>query len=133
MISQQLTTSSESKVRKKWLISFFSFFTLGAIGCIGDLVSEPMNLRTLIDSAHIIIWSLITYHFAYNKKGTKWLMFILIVIPFQLTFLYIAQFFSYSPEELLLTLLLTPFMSYFWLNCYRLRKYNKQMIKQTVT
>lgn len=127
MDTQQLYyVADDVKIRKKWLISFLILLIVPIFGLIVRLFFEPDTLAFVIGSAQIAVWSLITYNRAYKERGTAWLMFTLIVIPLQIVILYIISYMDGSVEELVVNaVFVTPLMIYFWINCLRLRKYNK--------
>jgi hypothetical protein len=119
-------------VRKKWLISFLTILILAAVGVIINIFIEPDFIEISKTSAQVSIWALITYHCSYKKYGTAWLMFNLIMIPFQISCLYLIFFINHSVEDLLVNLfILTPLFSWFWIKCFKLRKCNKMKPLET--
>jgi hypothetical protein len=113
-------------VRKKWLISFLTILIICSTGIIVNIFFEPDFIDILKTSTQLSIWAYITYYCSYKKCGTGWLMFNLIMIPFQMSCLYLLFFLNRSAEDLLVNLfILTPLFSWFWINCFKLRKFNK--------
>lgn len=140
------------QVRRRWLVSFCLYWGIGtvftvllavstAIPEIGVKNVEMVHFKTMMiftktmPIASLFIWAWITYHCAYKKRGTKWLMWTLIVLPITAFVTFSQLFIPNSPMKILLFhsvsgWILSLFglmwvsVIYYWINCYRLRKEN---------
>ena len=132
---REIDTNYEDSVRKQWFISFilmnlfasfFSYFTSMNSGYFSILSAILIATASLIPS----IW--ITYYCAYQKRGSAWLLYLIITIPF--SFLSLPAFYlsaknnlsplMFSPALMLSALTSSIMTIVFWINCIRLRKVN---------
>jgi len=145
--------STDRQVRKQWLLSFwlyyglplvfswlfslliaFGILTVGALS--GNLgIGVLLVLALLFSLGFSLIPMGITYYCAYKKRGTKWLLFLLILIPIKILFVVpgasLGNAFTVVPVNgMLYSIFVTPLWAllhvYFWVTCYRLRKANKR-------
>ncbi len=82
----------------------------------------------------VLIDMLISYNCAYEKRGTAWLLFSIIFIPLTIISPWIqyaitySEFFSQSGVDILKViageLFFGALWSWYWFNCFRLRKAN---------
>lgn len=131
----------ENSIRKIWLNSFFVIATLILISHLSELsnnLSEENSGPTLLIyflSIPITLFSFwILYHFSYKKRGTKWLMFNILVEPIGILGLcaeIIINIEAYDEPLTLVILACTLFIfTYFWINCIRLYRVNAVRKKQ---
>ena len=126
---------ADAKIKKQWLISFFILVGYGISGQIYSLLFEKDEhqiaaVGTLIA---IMIWGCATYFFAYHKKGTKWLLYVMIMMPINLLRSLVNEKWDYLPTGaiemtifcLVLCMHLAVFV-WFWINCFRYRNRNIQ-------
>jgi hypothetical protein len=130
----------EKSIRKQWLISFWLYYSMTLIWVLPTAVAPFFILHKnvkeillasvifLILSSFSLIPMLITYHCAYRKRGTAWLLWLLIIIPIYMALLFISFLQAEMKTGLnfsgwvLLYFLPTIF---FWVSSFRLRKVNK--------
>jgi len=133
--------SHENAVRKKWISSFYgnasitciSFFVtyLGALPL--QEMAKPESIAAIllgivISLVAITPWCWITYHCAYKKKGTKWLLWNMISLP-------LAELIGFSSQPkhewgIFIILFVTAALTieaYYWVNCYQLCKINLEL------
>jgi len=119
-----------SKIRKQW---FFSFLAISGVGFAVDLlsISEGESLAEL-EIVRTLIWFCITCHFAYHKRGTKWLMCILIAMGLGISrdISEISKEISLLSDPLERLICFVPtagviaLYCWFWVNCLRYRNEN---------
>jgi hypothetical protein len=94
----------EEKVRKQWLVSFFTLTGISALSIFfiiikNELFKESADLMSIafiivfgsiVSSLPLIPWCWITYHCAYKKRGTAWLLWTTIWFLLRLIFLAIV-------------------------------------------
>lgn len=118
--------NDRTSIRKKWLISFLTILSIDVAGLIIDIFNDPNFTCILKTYAKFSLWALITYFCSYKNYGTSWLMFNLIWIPIQILYLCLQVFIYKSLDYLFVNLfILTPLAVWFWINCFKLRKFNK--------
>ena len=128
--------AEESVIRKKWLISFYVYISpsvLQIVLCGWDDTTFFMCIREAF-------FMLLLYRFAYEKRGIKFLLWIMIsnvisysVFMFQGVKLINSVAFNYwifSPILYLYILMPTLVGGYFFFNCYQLLKLNRCVKKQ---
>ncbi len=141
-----------SQVRRRWLFSFYLYWGIGTVFAmlfaaltampeVGVKNIEMVYFKTMmiftktVQIVSLFIWAWITYHCAYKKRGTKWLMWTLIVLPIAAFMKFFQLFISNSPVKILLFHSVSGWIPslfglmwvsaiYYWINCYRLRKEN---------
>ncbi len=145
-LSDFITFEKEEEIRKQWLESliaatvFFNFPYILAIFITiflaykdtGVVFSVSLGIFTLIPST---LWFSITYYCSYKKRGTAWLMWVIIAILAGgvLTVSLTIKLFQENSSILLLGLTTLVVELYFFINCLRLYKVNskrKQTLKQ---
>jgi hypothetical protein len=68
--------------RKNWLYAFTSY-TLASLVCsISPALSTKDTILLIVQLSFILISALATYYFSYRKFGTKWLSFLMFLIPY---------------------------------------------------
>jgi multisubunit Na+/H+ antiporter MnhB subunit len=135
---------AETEVRKRWLISFVLYMTWGVILSFftfltifmataaekGD-ISLPVSILIAIIGIAMIsipaIW--ITYHCAYTKRGTAWLTFLLIIIPFRYVQAASSDMFEFessidAASVIVVAVIDIVIAVFYWWNCFCLRKVN---------
>jgi hypothetical protein len=134
---KQVDEIKEEKARKRWLIIFiinylssiFSAFSMW----MNMSVSQPLPIKITVLSSYAISFALsfwITYHCAYKKRGSAYLLLLLISIPISIFFLIMSQFSnpSYWSQLTNLTkisvLLNFGLNMLFWISSFNLRKIN---------
>jgi hypothetical protein len=121
--------------QKKWLISFWMYLFGGAFSALTLHLSETQFERTLggIVLIWLFVWALITYHCAYRKRGTRWLKFLLVMLPFYVVKSLIRSFKELPTVPLELTIFITTFVLaievWFWFSCKALREENLELKK----
>lgn len=119
-----------SKIRKRWLVSFFVLIAflysldlfVFLYGDHDDSVKSGIEMLVTIP-----IWGWITFHCSYRKRGTAWLMWILLVQPL----LVIKEIVTSLPEDgsvgglvYFLWAILLAVYGFFWFNCFKYRQEN---------
>lgn len=141
-------SAKETSVRKQWLVSFVIYTVWTLCSALiatafadqppvvegGEEVAAPSPLSMgLWTAAFILGFAWITYHFAYIKRGTAWLTFLLImfVISQGMMLMFLSSYATpemkedlMKPWNLASTVLGALLLIYYWVNCYRLRKVN---------
>lgn len=137
-----LNLDVEKKVRKQWLVSFFAFTGIHALSAflayIGDgaysMVSENTSpalsviFGIFISFFILIFWFWITYHCAYKKRGTAWLMWTMISIPLrELADIGKGEWKHAAEWDSFGWFMVITFIGieiFYWINCLRLRRVN---------
>ncbi len=122
----------EIKTRRNWLISFILFNLVSSIASSYlILIMDDINLKSKILIPLVTLFSftisiLITYYCAYLKKGTAWLLWILITIPFSQLYSSFMQAAKKTPYLLpnWLQILLLTFTIFYWIQSLYLRNVN---------
>jgi len=126
-------------IRKHWLFSFLGLGCISFLVYLFPLISRTnlfhpidYNIATIAEMFGVFIWSWITYHCAYRKRGTGWLMWVLISAP--MIVLHdilkgdnqevIQHLLYFHPVVFFITLIPLAGISWFWFNSLRLRKLN---------
>ncbi len=128
---QKIDTVSEDNIRRLWLISFivtnlfaayFSFLSNMNSIKAGPLLASIITLLTLIPS----VW--ITYYCAYYKRGSAFLLYLIISLPLSFFFLgmneLIKPIFMWTAPLKISGLLYFPTVIFFWICSIKLRKVN---------
>lgn len=119
--------------KKLWLISLASYLQIEILDNLFK-VSDPSTMARLTDVLISLTWAVITFSFAYRKQGTKWLLFILIMIPCRI-FVLLNNLYEKFPNRVgtltynMGVLLIVGLSSWFWINCFLLRRSNKKQSK----
>ena len=145
---KNIDVENEKKIRAQWLISFLSYLAISLIieftRCLEIRFSEFTENTVLsfnfisgsfissICNPVILFW--ITYHCSYKKRGTSWLMLMLIWIPAGLLLavgtMYWNQLSLWNSLDTVLgkgwPLVLAALSTsiFFWFNCLRLYRAN---------
>ncbi len=137
----------EETVRKQWLISFFIYSAISALSTLisisaililirkasfteaetTDIASKLVDLT--LSFLVLIPWFWITYHCAYKKRGTAWLMWTLILLPAGVLINGIMrgtwnQFAEGPFLAKSIALMSLGIAVYYWINCLRLKRVN---------
>ena len=128
---KEIDTLKESQVRKNWMISFvlmnffaaiFSFFTFFNTGYFNLITSIILPIPILIPS----IW--ITYYCAYKKRGSAWLLYLIISLPISLFSMGLKELvqpsFIWSAWMKIFSIIYLASQIYFWITSIKLRKVN---------
>lgn len=134
----------EEKIRTQWLILFsiyfaFNFFEtivrsldLEAIKELTVSQGQFSALRMIVLSSLTVLIPdfLITYYCSYRKKGTAWLMFLIVVVPVGL----VVKFFRLEANDFyqLLYGISSLIGVVYWIACIRLRRVNAKWEYQKV-
>jgi hypothetical protein len=141
-MSDQISfTLLENKTRKTWLISFLIYIAFSIVSTLliffdllnGD--SENLGiivLTALLISALVTIpSSWITYHCAYKKRGTAWLMWIMIAMPLR----ELVNFSKGEWNQIDWSVIAIAYVAiafgveiFFWVNCLRLYEVNNKRL-----
>lgn len=129
---QDIDVKKEKKVRKRWLtifciIQFLNFLFFFLHFSIDGFTESPSNKELTFMLVFFFLFSAlivmpvfwITYHCSYKKRGTKWLMFILILTPLAGA----ARILSGEESQMLATVDVA-ILAYYWIHCLRLYKVN---------
>lgn len=131
----------EELIRKQWLVSlyvFTAFHTVSTLlSCLVGGDFTPLIESTGIAFGSIVVLALscllsvplfwITYHCAYKKRGTAWLMWIMIVNPLGELGWLVGVYEVLAEGNGIFWYLLTIVVGievFYWINCWRLRKVN---------
>lgn len=135
----------EEKVRKQWLISFFLFigmtfvsiffegFGVGAFNGFFENTNLDFSDFSVISSLifsclNLLLWGWITYYCAYKKRGTGWLMWIMITLPLrELVRIGKGELNQVALWDSFTWFLVVTYLCvevFYWINCLRLRKIN---------
>lgn len=129
---------TENEVRKSWLRAFylrFGFIVLVAVGSFfiyDDPEFHPRSYQLGRLVGYIfaaLIPAAILYHFAYEKRGTKWLMLVLIVTPIFLVRELVDAIAAgdWLVEEGAVLLIGLGINVYYWIHCLRLWQLNNSL------
>lgn len=126
-LNQDFFIQQEKRIRKRWFISFIIFYL---VNIVSVMLSSLFFMIILL-----IVQALITHHCSYNKKGTKWLMWVLITVPLGfvrelegiqediINLIYEQNYLGLSILLLFLAITLSILINYlYW--CYQLRQIN---------
>lgn len=131
------------KIKKQWLVSLLILISivclLDVYGIISTSSEEKFN--SAVDLICRLIWGWITYHCAYKKQGTKWLIWTLITLSIAIirdikeTYSTIQMISSQglsivNLDLILFCLLIIPATAceiWFWINCVQLRDENLRL------
>lgn len=134
--------AKESKTRKTWLLSFFTYHFIywlsfmGAIFFIDSPIEDPWRRfgATIPGTVFVGLMILIAYHCAYKKKGTRLLSWIVFISPILVISSLLKEFLLVSlKKEIDLSLwCLTAFFilavfGFYWFSSSRLRKVNFEL------
>ena len=117
-------------IKRLWLISLGLYLQVEILDNLFK-VSEPSIVARLTDVLITLIWTAITFSFAYKKQGTKWLIFLLILMPLRI-FVLLNNFYEKFPNRAgtltynMGVLLIVGLSSWFWVSCFLLRRANKK-------
>lgn len=123
--AETINLEKEDNVRKLWLVSFLAY----SIVTVFNTYSALEDLQTTLDVSSLIImaitriipWFLITFYCSYKKRGTGWLLWILISLPIR-EFIPLLIALKLSPAWDTFTMVLIGLI--FWNNSIRLLKTN---------
>ncbi len=127
----------ENKIRKQWLISFYLLFGWSYMlkGYQLLLGPEKWYIRlSIIISFLLSAW--FSYYFAFKTKGTKWLLFLLIMLPIEsmrrVGDMIDLRFDLGFGTIIIVTSLLTFYglRLYFWISCLLLFRINSSLKKK---
>lgn len=119
-------------IKKQWLVSFLILIGIVQLVNLLELTETKEIARTITHILLVLpVWSWITYHCAYRKRGTRWLMWLLILFPIRMLLLpigFIQDGVLTTPSEktvgwILIGILFCVYL-WFWSNCLLLRKEN---------
>ncbi len=128
---QEIDHAREEKARKRWLTAFILMTIFSAL--LSFHLFQQSALMSLTSSIVCAILAMIpaafvNYYCAYKKRGTAWLLYLIISTPFNLLFLIGKELHSptlhWSPLVTLGTILYLTTQIYFWVESIRLRKVN---------
>ena len=138
----------EEKVRKQWLVSFFAIMGTLAVSNFFiwiDLVKEHTSIAVSIVIGSILTvlaltpWCWITYHCAYKKRGTAWLLWTAIWMSLRLLSVGIVAAvldWSQAPElntlEWFIIMVYLGLELFYCVNCFRLLMVNSDRECQKV-
>ncbi len=134
---KQVDEIKEEKARKTWLITFiityisslFSAFSMW----MNMSISQPLPVRIAVLFSYIVSFAIyfwIAYHCAYKKRGSLYLLILLISIPLSYLSLIISHFNDASHwSELTNLTKLSIWINFglnifFWISSFNLRKIN---------
>ncbi len=135
-----MTLQNEEKVRRLWLLSFYILITYllmstviiniqyGTFTKLEPLLGTALRFFIMMMSDFLLmvpfLW--ITYHCSYKKRGTAWLMCIMILVPiWDLTSFWIGYWNQMIGWVLGVKMTIALVVdAFFWVNCYRLYKVN---------
>ena len=128
---KEIDTSNEERVRKQWFITFvlinifgfiYPYLSLRSSGAFNIGISIGIIAISLIPS----IW--ITYYCAYQKRGSAFLLCLIITFPFSIFGLIAKEYFGlimkWSPALVAVSISYITIAIFYWINCIRLRKVN---------
>lgn len=118
--------STQPEVKRKWLISLGVITGMRVFSTILDFVMEQDVLKFLLVFPVDILFGYFNYYCSYKMGGTKLLTFNLIMM-FMGSVATLAWVYDIPTELLVAWIIMLPIEIYFGINCYRLRKYNKEM------
>lgn len=127
----KIDVKKEDKVRKLWFISFIltnvfavypSYLSNLNSGKFGPALALLITFLSLIPG----IW--IAYYCAYKKRGSAFLLFLIITIPLSYFFLTVNEFikplFTWTNTFKLYVVFYLLTVVYYWINSIKLRKVN---------
>lgn len=144
---KDIEIQKEEKIRRMWLISLLTYIVILMAFSIANslpsaMVSENKEnasifIYHLITSIlYPILWFWITYHCSYTKRGTAWLMWIMISTSISLLITVFTTYWNQTVEwdslSRMITICVFGFDIFFWINCLRLYKVNSAREYQKV-
>jgi hypothetical protein len=145
-----INLQTEEGIRRQWLVSFyvymggtalftfFNFFKIDSYNQLSELIGVIFTilLGLFILFPVLTPWFWITYHCAYKKRGTAWLMLFLISLPLgELANVAQGEWNQAMESGSFALIILMTFVGsevFFWINCLRLYKFNSKRKYQTV-
>ena len=136
---KEINTTKEEKVRRQWLISFvilniisiiFSYLSRAAFSpYLSGMSTVIFNAVALAISVLSVIPSiLITYYCAYQKRGSAFLLYIIIILPLSIFGLMTREYFRpsmiWSQALVIASFSQLAINIVYWINCIRLRSVN---------
>ena len=144
--------TEHEKIRKRWLISLLAdtamgiivallaYFNYGLFQEISKYNNEffSISMGFILSTLPFVLSYWISYHCAYKKRGTAWLMWTLIIIPIGMIFgypkhlpLFLQLILTWNTYEWPFIAIKTGLEIYYWINCWTLRKINLSMASST--
>lgn len=127
---EKLDLAGEEKIRKHWL-AIFAFSSIYSIILFlnndwTDHTGESFNffISLLKGLGMILPGTLITYYFAYIKRGTVWLLVQLITIPIAIVVFYFTTYPEVTPFQLAFFAFDLFIEAYYWFCSLQLFKVN---------
>lgn len=123
--------NKEKKIRKHWFIAFFIFYGLFYLSHLVEILVGNFSLYakfglTIFLSVFVFLAAGMLYDCAYEKPGTKLLMWTLFMLPSGFArSIQKVPFANLDLADKLWLLVWLVLYLYFWINCYRLRRINK--------
>lgn len=122
----------EKEIRKKWLTSYFGVVLLLILSFFNGMTQSEAALPFIFLIALSIVvnipWCWITYHCAYKKKGTRWLLWNLISMPLAEVIAIIKQpMEGWGAMNFIILGIALMIEGYYLFNSYQLRKLNLEM------
>lgn len=135
-------TLYEKKVRKQWLICLCSQIIFALVFLVADVFTKT-NIPEISQTIYIISYVVtflclipaywIPYHCSYKKNGTKWLLFLSIMLPLtifaQISQIYLAQSALWSVFDYFRFIGSAVLVFVYWIMCIKLYKINSQRKK----
>lgn len=129
---EKLDLEGEEKVRKHWLtiLAFSSLYSviLFLNNDWTDHTGDSYNfLISLLKGIGMVTpGTLITYYFAYKKRGTAWLLVQLITIPIAIVIFYFTTYPEVTTSQLVFFVLDFFIEGYYWFCSLKLFKVNSE-------
>ena len=127
---EKLDLAEEEKVRKRWfnVLVFSSFYSVILFlnnKWAEDAVNPFIFSISLLKGIGIVLpGTLITYYFAYKKRGSFWLIVQLITIPIAVVIFYLTYYPELTTSQLAFFIFDFFIEGYYWLCSFKLFKVN---------
>ncbi len=114
------------EIRKQWLISFLVRFVVMYALYLFVIINFQLSefLEIAMHTSLVSLSAFTTYHCAYRKNGTKWLLLLMVVLPIDRVWNVVQWVrdgaFSFWP----MMVLFIAVEIYFWINCLKLYRVN---------
>lgn len=140
MTHKPILTESEQKTRKQWLVIFYVILIYNTLYqfYIMNFYSDPNSfplVSIVISFAIIVLFAVIQYHCIYRKYGTRWLTFFLYSIPIgaalSIAILYFRPAGLVKNPPILFQIIPILLAIVYWVPCYKLRKINKRIQRES--
>lgn len=124
------------QIRKQWLFSYWAHIFAGILNSLVYFLSDSQQdkILSVVTTTFLILWGWITYHCAYRKRGTAWLKFLLISMPFSMVKSITTSFKKLAPNNPIDLFVFISVLAiylvievWFWLNCKAYWKENQAL------